>query len=240
MKHVLISTTLLADLAQMARAHVEDIETGIQEGLYQEEDNQDLPRKQAGIDCVDSLLEAANSTVGRRSASSFYERLLEAFPGFQDDDDVNGGDLVEFIGENLERLRQEAEARSGSKTCVPIAHWRAMQESSAPLLTHEACLHDTRATDGSVQLDIGALEGPVDDILTVTAAVKDNPLLPRDQGIEQGVQCLHIFAGSDDPAFSIYKIGERVLLRPMYDDLKVERFVHANGELSRETFYWVN
>ena len=34
---------------------------------------------------------------------SVLEDIIEAFPGFLTDDDVNGGDLVEFIGDMITR-----------------------------------------------------------------------------------------------------------------------------------------
>ncbi len=44
------------------------------------------------------------------------EDIIEAFPGFLDDTDVNGGDLVEFVGamiDNYESSRKEK--RDGSE-----------------------------------------------------------------------------------------------------------------------------
>lgn len=40
--------------------------------------------------------------------TSFYDQLVSRFPGFLDDSDVNGADLVEWCAENLQRLHHAA------------------------------------------------------------------------------------------------------------------------------------
>ena len=52
-------------------------------------------------------LDAAIAAEGQPAASSdnIVSRLLAAFPGFVDDSDVNGADLVDWVGKNLGALR---------------------------------------------------------------------------------------------------------------------------------------
>lgn len=42
------------------------------------------------------------------------EEIIEAFPGFLTDDDVNGGDLVEFIGGMIARYEQNRPTPRGT------------------------------------------------------------------------------------------------------------------------------
>lgn len=51
-----VPITLFENLLEMAAAHVEDIASGIHEGIYLAEENRDLTRKQSDIDAADQLI----------------------------------------------------------------------------------------------------------------------------------------------------------------------------------------
>lgn len=53
---ITIDVSLLATLVDCAASHVEDIETGIEEGLYSKAENADLGTKQAAVEVAQALL----------------------------------------------------------------------------------------------------------------------------------------------------------------------------------------
>lgn len=53
---VLIDAHTLKLLTSCAQAHIEDIESGLEEGLYSEGENQDLPSKRQSLDAAQQLL----------------------------------------------------------------------------------------------------------------------------------------------------------------------------------------
>lgn len=60
---VMVSVTTLESLISMARSHVEDIESGVEEGIYQASENQDVGGKKSAIELAEgTLLEALNGS----------------------------------------------------------------------------------------------------------------------------------------------------------------------------------
>lgn len=55
---ITIDVSLLATLVDCAASHVEDIETGIEEGLYSKAENADLGTKQVAVEVAQALLRA--------------------------------------------------------------------------------------------------------------------------------------------------------------------------------------
>lgn len=56
---VSIPAEVLASLIDMAKAHVEDIETGIEDGTYLQSENPNLPEKQAATSCAEAIYRGA-------------------------------------------------------------------------------------------------------------------------------------------------------------------------------------
>lgn len=54
MKHELVEALNL--VVDMARSHIDDIESGLGEGLYDEADNLDLPEKRAALEAFEEFL----------------------------------------------------------------------------------------------------------------------------------------------------------------------------------------
>ncbi|WP_341744591.1 hypothetical protein [Azonexus hydrophilus] len=59
----------------MAEAHVEDINSGLEEGLYTEEDNQDIGEKEASVQVVQDFLESIGE--GEDRPTKQYTGILE-------------------------------------------------------------------------------------------------------------------------------------------------------------------
>jgi hypothetical protein len=62
MKAYTPNTAILATLVSCAQAHIEDIETGIEEGLYVEAENTDLQSKKDAVEAVSLLLQPHTTT----------------------------------------------------------------------------------------------------------------------------------------------------------------------------------
>lgn len=90
---------------------------------------------------------------------------------------------------------------------VQVKHWNCYGLDST-VMTHQIDIDDQRVTTGQVYLAVGALEGDVDEMLSVIAEVNTNPLT----GIEQ-LPCLHVGFDSDATAFSLFKLKDKILLR---------------------------
>ena len=55
---IILSKALFIALLRMAEQHVEDIDSGVEDGTYDAEDNRDLPAKQASIMEANELAQA--------------------------------------------------------------------------------------------------------------------------------------------------------------------------------------
>lgn len=67
---------------------------------------------------------------------------------------------------------------------------------------------DQRNTNGQLFVDVGAVEGEVDDTLSATFEINKIP------GTETSTQCLHLCFNGDAPAVSMFKKGDSYIIRP--------------------------
>lgn len=117
------------------------------------------------------------------------------------------------------------------ETSIKVKHWAAYG-IDATVDTHQFDINDHRETNGQAYMTLGALEGPLDDMLSVTVEVNTNPL----NGIDH-VPCANVYFDGDTKALSIFKIGDQMLVRPE-TDVSVQSFVqNFNG--TSETLYWI-
>lgn len=176
---IAIPAALLAALIGMAKTHVEDIETGLEDGTYEAADNLDFPDKQQALAEAEALLAS-----GAKGESSVQVRYWDCY---------------------------------GNPSCVN---------------THQMDIADQRQTNGQLYVDLGALEGNLDDLLSVTLEVNTNPL----NGIDH-VPCAHIHFDADSMAVSLFKIGNRILVRPE-TEVSIDPFQQTvNGV--QEMLYWI-
>lgn len=176
---IAIPAALLAALIGMAQSHVEDIETGLEDGTYEADDNLTFPDQQIALAEAEALL-----------ASDAKE-----------------------------------------KSSVEVRYWDSYNSPSC-VNTHQMDIDDQRQTNGQLYVDLGALEGNPDDLLSVTLEVNTNPL----NGIDH-VPCAHVHFDADNLAVSLFKIGNRILVRPE-TQVTIEPFQQtAYGVL--ETLYWI-
>lgn len=87
---------------------------------------------------------------------------------------------------------------------VQTVHHRDETKRGAPFAIE---VTDLRARSGSLCVDVAPLSGEIDDVLGAAFEVAYVP------GTQQETACLHLSFSPDAPATSIYKRGDRYLLR---------------------------
>lgn len=65
MANVVIKQSILAALVDMANSHIEDIEGGLEDGMYEASENEDLPEKQTTVEEAEHILKAATAEAVR-------------------------------------------------------------------------------------------------------------------------------------------------------------------------------
>ncbi|MEA8592292.1 hypothetical protein PZT57_26960 [Pseudomonas aeruginosa] len=91
---------------------------------------------------------------------------------------------------------------------VPVKHWEGYEDKQAPL-THQIDIDDQRLSNGQLYLTVGALEGHLDNLLSVTAEVNTNP-----QNEAEHLPCMHVHFNEDALAFTAFKVYDKILLQP--------------------------
>jgi hypothetical protein len=132
-------------------------------------------------------------------------------------------------------MYEEAQRAASDTTSVRVGHVKTYNLATDPAETHQLDIVDQRQGRGQVRLVLGALEGKTDDLLEVAVEVGTNPF-----DTNEAVPCAHVHLDTDEPVVSLYKLGDRILVRPNADvDVTVD---HAQGEprrLARETVIWL-
>lgn len=140
------------------------------------------------------------------------------------DSDWNWDDVIELL--------PASDARFLSS--IPVRHWGHYDfQPEAPFNFVFDC-DDQRQSNGQMFCDIGAIEGGDHDIIGVTMEINKSPI----DGVTD-VPCVHLHFDGDNVAFSAFKIGSRILLRPETQvSIDFERIACANG--ITEDMYWVD
>ena len=120
---------------------------------------------------------------------------------------------------------------AAQETSVKVKHWDAYR-TEGTVNTHQFDIADQRDSNGQAYITVGALEGGLDDLLSVTMEVNTNPL----NGIDH-VPCAHVHFDSDSVAVSLFKIGDKILVRPE-TDVSIKTF-HQEINGFGETLYWI-
>ncbi|MBF1166086.1 hypothetical protein [Burkholderia cenocepacia] len=122
--------------------------------------------------------------------------------------------------------------QSPYETSVQVKHWEAYGIEGTGN-THQFDIDDQRSGSGQAYVTVGALEGDLDDMLSVTMEVGTNPL----NGLDQ-VACAHVHFDGDSLAMSLFKIGDKILMRPETDVSIRPFYQEVNGR--SEQLYWID
>jgi hypothetical protein len=125
------------------------------------------------------------------------------------------------------------EVREASTTTVPVKQYNAYECELPTSETHQFDIVDTRQASGQARLMVALLEGNTSDILDVLMEVNLSPL----DGLS-AVPCAQVHVDADDPLISVFKIGERLMVRPN-TGVKVEsEVIDCSGQ--PEMVYWLS
>lgn len=129
------------------------------------------------------------------------------------------------------------DTRKSTQSSTPVMHWNAYGDGgtkSGYRLTHQMDLDDQRLSNGQLYVDIAPLEGVLDDdMMCMVAEVATNPL----NGLDH-VPCLHVAFDGDNQALSLFKIGDRILMRPE-SEVIMDSFVMKDVDGTNQTWYWL-
>ena len=174
--------------------------------MYNDPDN-NLKPGASGFDILDAMVGAIRA------------RLDQELEGNQPDDNVET------------ELSIGAPVEASHETSVKVKYWDAYNiEGTIP--THQFDIADQREAHGQAYITVGAMDGDLDDMLSVTMEVNTNPL----NGIDH-VPCAHVHFDGDSLAMSLFKIGNKILVRPETDVSIDSFFEKVNG--FGETLYWI-
>lgn len=121
---------------------------------------------------------------------------------------------------------------SKTETSVKVRYWDDYNSAESGVNTHQFDIDDQRETNGQAYITIGANEGNVDDMLSITMEVQTNPLDHKTH-----VPCAHVHFDGSNLAMSLYKIGNKILLRPESQVCFRDASVFGAGHF--EQFFWI-
>lgn len=179
-----------------------------------------------------SIQVETNASATPEEIAAVVQRLIDA--GLSDaqdtikegEGDVEGAELATCLHIRAPQVIGCADG----KTSINVKHWDAYHVEGT-VDTHQFDIEDQRNTSGQAYITVGALEGDLDDMLSVTMEVNANPI-----GIEH-VPCAHVHFDGDAIAFSLFKIGGSILLRPERG-VEIEP-VNKQVYGTKELMYWV-
>lgn len=173
---------------------------------------------------------STNADVTGEQVEAIFRRLIDA--GLADaQNTIQSGEGDLELAELATNLNISAPVITPQDTSVKVKYWDAYNEDGT-LPTHQFDISDQRETNGQAFVTVGSLEGSLDDMLSVTMEVNANPLT----GIEH-VPCAHVHFDNDSLAVSLFKIGDKILVRPEVDVSINPCRQKVNG--ISETLYWI-
>lgn len=117
---------------------------------------------------------------------------------------------------------ESVEMVSSAESSVKVAHWEAYQ-GVKPRYTHQMDIEDHREQAGRVCLTAGALEGSLDDLLTISVEITSDPMCPQN-----AVAAAHVHFDGDNLAFSVFKNSDNLMLR-LETDVVITRSFSQKG-----------
>lgn len=121
---------------------------------------------------------------------------------------------------------------ANGETSVQVKHWDCYHSELPTAMTHLLDVDDQRQTHGQLYATVGAMDGNLDDMISITMEVNTNPLT----GLEH-VPCVHVHFDGDAVACSLFKVGDNILIRPE-TRVVIEPF-HGKAHGVNETLYWM-
>ena len=130
----------------------------------------------------------------------------------------------------LKRIESVLQTDSTTSS-VPVKYWDAYGDDAAPM-THNLEIVDQRQSNGQAFITLANANGDENDMLSMTAEINTNPLDDK-----SAVCCVHVHFDDDALAVSLFKVGDRILVRPERD-VQIEGF-HADMGGFPGYLYWI-
>lgn len=133
--------------------------------------------------------------------------------------------------------RAPAAKAADAANIVNVRHWNcygSQESTEAPYVdTHQFEIDDHRTTSGQARLILASRDTDLaDDLLDVLVEVNTSPLDGRGH-----VPCAHVHIDYDEQLVSLFKIGDKLLVRPNTGVRFVSDLVEINGQ--RESVLWI-
>jgi hypothetical protein len=120
-----------------------------------------------------------------------------------------------------------APARDADPDIQAVEYWNSThyrgEEQANGRFFMEIC--DKRAENGQLFVDVATEDGDFDDLMAATFEINRLP------GSKTDVQCMHLHISDSELAMSVYKQGNRYILRPE-NNVTIRQTVLPNGELA--------
>lgn len=110
----------------------------------------------------------------------------------------------------MERTSTTLRDASNPIDIVPVFNWDAAAYGGASPACNAFFMEvtDQRKDHGRMFVDVAAESGNLDDVMIVSLEINRLP------GSKTAVQCLHVAFDTNNMAFSLFKQGDRYILRP--------------------------
>lgn len=212
----------------------------------------ELTAYKAGLDCIENEFDEIDGLNVVGSKVSFtrgtkeendadvselvFSTVAEAqafHQGIGDAEGMHAPLVIEPEDEGYAQLAAYEQRRSeaSDETSVKVKHWGAYGIEGTTS-THQFDIADQRTRNGQAFITVGAIDGDLDDMLSVTMEVNTNPL----NGVDH-VACAHVHFDSDALAVSLFKIGNKILIRTE-TEVSIQPFLQkVNG--FTEKLYWI-
>ena len=110
-----------------------------------------------------------------------------------------------------ELIPQLTPNNNDSTSVTPVKYWDHYHSASEEF-SHQLEIDDKSSVHGQLFLTLQAINGGYDDILPVTLEINSNPLDET-----QNIPCAHVHFNDDSLAVSLFKVGDKILMRPETD-----------------------
>lgn len=122
---------------------------------------------------------------------------------------VSDNDIFFYAFEGESQLKKLMGEEDAIEEFVVLSYYLKYQDTPPErLLNYEMEITDKRESDGQLNVDVSAIGGNFDDMLSTTFEINKLP------GTESVTQCMHLYFDGENVAVSFFKQGDKYIIRP--------------------------
>lgn len=122
---------------------------------------------------------------------------------------VSDSDIFFYAHEGEAQVKKFMVEEEVFEEFVVLSYYLKYQEASPENQLHyEMEITDQRETCGQLNVDVSAIGGNFDDMLSATFEINKLP------GTESATQCMHLYFDGENVAVSFFKQGDKYIIRP--------------------------